>query len=97
MMDEPHATEMMARLRRVEGQVRGLQRMIAQGRECEDVLTQLMAARSSLEQVSLLLLDTHVQRCLLRDCALPEETLRALLQTLRMWVRFGAPAAQLPD
>lgn len=96
-MDEPHATEMLARLRRVEGQVRGLQRMIAQGRECEDVLTQLMAARSGLEQVSLLLLDAHVQRCLLKDHPLPEETLRALLQTLRMWVRFGAPAAQLPD
>jgi len=96
-MDAERAAETLARLRRVEGQVRGLQRMIEEGRECEDVLTQLMAARSALEQVSLLLLDAHVHRCLLKDYALPEETLHALLQTLRMWVRFGAPAAQLPE
>ena len=96
-MDEARAVETLARLRRVEGQVRGLQRMIEDGRECEDVLTQLMAVRSALEQVSLLLLDAHIQRCLLKEHPLPEETLHALLPTLRRWARFGAPAAQVPD
>jgi DNA-binding FrmR family transcriptional regulator len=87
----------LTRLRRIEGQVRGLQRMVGEGRECEDVLTQLMAIRSGLEQVSLLLLNTHIQRCLLADTNVNDETLRDLQQTLQMWARFGAPAAQIPD
>ena len=85
------------RLRRIEGQVRGLERMLSEGRECEDVLTQLMAVRSGLEQVSLLLLDHHVKDCLLADASVDPERLEGLRQTLRLWARFGAPAAQMPD
>ena len=85
------------RLRRIEGQVRGLERMLSEGRECEDVLTQLMAVRSGLEQVSLLLLDHHVKDCLLADTGVDPERLEGLRQTLRLWARFGAPAAQMPD
>lgn len=88
---------MVHRLRRIEGQVRGLERMLSDGRECEDVLTQLMAVRSGLEQVSLLLLDHHVRICLLADADVDPERIEGLSQTLRMWARFGAPAAQVRD
>ena len=44
------------RLRRIEGQVQGIQRMLDTGRECEEVLTQIMAVRSSLDQVGVLLM-----------------------------------------
>jgi len=81
---------LLKRLRRIEGQIRGLHRMVAEGRVCEDVLTQLMAARSSLDQVGLLLMDHHIEHCLV--AGLPsEEGLRNLQQALRMWSRFGAP------
>lgn len=95
-LNEAHAA-VVTRLRRVEGQVRGLQRMLAEGRDCEDVLTQLMAVRSALEQVALHILDDHVCNCLLADSAIPPERLDGLSQTLRMWARFGAPASKLPD
>jgi DNA-binding FrmR family transcriptional regulator len=85
------------RLRRIEGQVRGLERMLVEGRECEDVLTQLMAVRSGLEQVSLLLLDHHCKDCLLGGSEIDPDRLEGLRQTLRLWARFGAPAAQVPD
>ena len=87
----------LTRLRRIEGQVRGLQRMVEERRECEEVLTQLMAIRSGLEQVSLLLLDNHVRDCLLGGTNVSDDTLRALQQTLRIWARYGAPASQLPE
>jgi DNA-binding FrmR family transcriptional regulator len=48
------------RLRRVEGQVRGILRMLEEGRECEDVLTQLTAVLAGLDQATLALLDRHV-------------------------------------
>lgn len=53
------------RLKRVEGQIRGLQRMMEEGASCEDVLTQLLAARSALDQAGLLIVDNYVDRCLL--------------------------------
>ena len=96
-MDGSDRETMLTRLRRIEGQVRGLQRMVGDGRECEDVLTQLMAVRSGLEQVSLLLLDHHVRECLLADAKVDPDCLEGLRKTLRLWARFGAPAAQVPD
>ncbi len=84
------AEALLARLRRIEGQIRGIHRMVSEDRMCEDVLTQLMAARSSLDQVGLLLMDRHIEQCLL--AGLPaDEGLRNLQTTLRMWLRFGAP------
>lgn len=82
---------LLARLRRIEGQIRGIHRMVAEGRVCEDVLTQLMAARSGLDQVGLLLMDHHIEHCL--GSSLPvEDGVRRLQQTLRLWLRLGAPS-----
>jgi DNA-binding FrmR family transcriptional regulator len=53
----------LARLRRIEGQVRGLQRMVEEDRYCIDVLTQVRAVTSALESMSLLLLEDHVRHC----------------------------------
>jgi CsoR family transcriptional regulator, copper-sensing transcriptional repressor len=55
--------EITNRLKRVEGQVRGLQRMVEEGRECEAILTQLMAARAALDRVGLLVAENFVQDC----------------------------------
>jgi CsoR family transcriptional regulator, copper-sensing transcriptional repressor len=51
------------RLRRVEGQVRGLQRMVEEDAYCIDVLTQIAAVRTALEQVAIRVLDGHVRGC----------------------------------
>ena len=79
----------LTRLRRVEGQIRGIQRMLEEGRECVDVLTQLAAARSALDRAGLLLLDWHIQRCLLGDLPSDEPRVQALREALKTWTRFG--------
>ncbi len=56
--------EILTRLRRVEGQIRGIQRMIEEERECEAVATQLMAARAALDRASLYIMGHHIERCL---------------------------------
>jgi DNA-binding FrmR family transcriptional regulator len=56
------------RLRRVEGQVRGLQRLIEEDTYCIDVLTQLSAATKALQSVAIGLLDEHIRHCV-RDAA----------------------------
>lgn len=54
----------LKRLRRVEGQVRGLQRMVESDTYCIDVLTQVSAATKALQSVALNLLDEHMSHCL---------------------------------
>ncbi|GAB2966145.1 metal-sensitive transcriptional regulator [Saccharothrix stipae] len=53
----------LKRLRRIEGQVRGLQRMVENDEYCIDVLTQIAAATKALQAVSLGLLDEHLKHC----------------------------------
>ncbi|NUT92939.1 MAG: metal-sensitive transcriptional regulator, partial [Saccharothrix sp.] len=53
----------LKRLRRIEGQVRGLQRMVENDEYCIDVLTQISAATKALQAVSLGLLDEHLKHC----------------------------------
>lgn len=79
----------VTRLRRIEGQVQGVQRMLENGRECEEVLTQIMAVRSSLDQVGLLLMERHIQNCLLNNVSPDSEVFRDLSDALKSWARFG--------
>jgi DNA-binding FrmR family transcriptional regulator len=58
-----HKDDYLRRLRRVEGQVRGLQRMIERDEYCIDVLTQIAATTKALQAVSLGLLDEHLGHC----------------------------------
>lgn len=51
------------RLRRIEGQIRGLQRMVEGDAYCVDILHQVAAARAALQEVGRLLLGSHVERC----------------------------------
>ena len=53
----------LRRLRRIEGQIRGLQRMIADDEYCIDVLTQVSAATKALQSVAVGLLDEHLRHC----------------------------------
>ncbi len=53
----------LARLRRVEGQIRGLQRLVDDDTYCIDVLTQVSAATSALQSVAVKLLDEHLRHC----------------------------------
>jgi len=53
----------LKRLRRIEGQVRGLQRMIDEDKYCIDILTQVSAVTKALQSVAVRLLDEHVRHC----------------------------------
>jgi DNA-binding FrmR family transcriptional regulator len=55
--------KILNRLRRIEGQVRGIQRMVDEDRYCIDVLTQLAAVGTALESVGFQVLDDHVRHC----------------------------------
>lgn len=60
----PDQTRILNRLARIEGQVRGVQRMIEEDKDCEQTLTQLAAIRSALDQVGIHLISNRMQECL---------------------------------
>jgi DNA-binding FrmR family transcriptional regulator len=64
--------QLQTRLRRIEGQIRGIEAMVAEDRYCTDVLTQISAARAALDKVALGLLDDHAHHCVL-GAATPAE------------------------
>ena len=88
----------MTRLRRIEGQARGLQRMLEEHRECEDMLTQTMALRSALDQVGSRLMEYHLEHCLLEGFECEPARMESLREALKLWTRYGqpAPAMALP-
>jgi len=77
------------RLSRIEGQVRGLRKMVEEDRYCIDVLTQVSAVQSALESVALLLLRDHTQHCVTEAIRAGEGTdkVRELSEAVERLVR----------
>jgi len=75
-----HREELLTRLRRAEGQVRGIQRMVEEDVYCIDILTQVSAATKALERVALALLDDHLGHCVAEAAAEGGEVAAAKLQ-----------------
>ncbi len=64
MPDDASQKDITQRLRRIEGQIKGIQKMIDEQRPCDEVLTQLMAARAALDQVAKQVVSSHIDECL---------------------------------
>jgi CsoR family transcriptional regulator, copper-sensing transcriptional repressor len=65
--------DLLNRLARVEGQVRGISRMVEDDRYCTDVMTQINAVQAALDKISLGLLDGHARHCMLGEGDGPKE------------------------
>jgi len=78
------------RLKRIEGQVRGLIKMINDDKNCEDVLIQISSAKSALHKVGQLILEGHLQHCVIdgiRD-GKEEETIKKLSSAIEQFSRI---------
>jgi DNA-binding FrmR family transcriptional regulator len=63
MLDEAQQQAIVTRLNRIEGQVRGIRRMVQEPRLCIEILQQLSAAEAALNRISLAVMRYHVERC----------------------------------
>lgn len=63
MLDDAQQQALVTRLNRIEGQIRGIRRMVQEPRLCVDILQQLAAAEAALNRISLAVLRFHVERC----------------------------------
>jgi DNA-binding FrmR family transcriptional regulator len=72
-LPEPTVDDVITRLRRIEGQIRGIQQMLLDGRECRDVVTQISAASKALDQAGFKLVASGLTYCLRNPEAAAEE------------------------
>jgi DNA-binding FrmR family transcriptional regulator len=83
--------QLLARLRRIEGQVRGIQGMVQDDRYCIDVLTQISAVQAALDKVALGLLDDHTRHCVVGGAAegTPDERTGEMMAAVGRLLRRG--------
>jgi CsoR family transcriptional regulator, copper-sensing transcriptional repressor len=83
--------QLLNRLRRIEGQVRGVERMVDEDRYCIDVVTQISAIQAALDKVALGLLDDHARHCIVGGAAdaTPEELQHELMAAVGRLMRRG--------
>ncbi len=77
---------LLNRFRRIEGQVRGVQRMVGEGHYCVDTLTQIGSAVSALEQTASIILQDHVEYCV-RESIEDEEKAEKMMEELKASVQ----------
>jgi CsoR family transcriptional regulator, copper-sensing transcriptional repressor len=80
----------ISRLKKIEGQIRGLQHMIDDGKPCDQVLVQVRAAQSALKSVSNLVLKSYLMKCFrdIGDKPTPEDIWSKLDETVGMLTKF---------
>jgi DNA-binding FrmR family transcriptional regulator len=88
MVEEPVSKEtLLQRLKRAEGQVRGIQKMIESGRQCEDIITQLAAVRSAIEGIAGLVLKNYMKLCFEGETVSECVDVESLARAIAIWGR----------
>ena len=83
----PKHHDLLPRLRRIEGQIRGISRMVEERRYCIDVIQQLTAARKALDQVSLKIMNGHINTCV-SDAIRRQDGAKKVEELMRTITRF---------
>lgn len=80
---------LLARLKKIEGQAKGIQEMVSEGRYCIDIVQQLSALSAAADEVALMVLENHIEGCVteaIRDQR-GEDQIRELMKTIRKAIR----------
>ncbi len=86
---------LLTRLRRIEGQVRGLQRMIDEEQYCVDVLTQVSSVMAALQKVGVIILEDHIRGCVrgaIEDGTGGDHAVEELIEVVERFVKAGPVA-----
>jgi len=88
VVEDAERKRIINRLKRLEGQIRGLQSMLESGKECEAVLTQIMAAKSALNQVGMHIIGHSMKNCLIDD---EEKTRDELIdEAIKVFLKYSS-------
>jgi DNA-binding FrmR family transcriptional regulator len=86
--DEAAQRQLLNRLKRLEGQIRGLQSMIESGQQCEAILTQIMAAKSALNQVGMHIIGHAMKECLIDESVTDRDEL--IDEAIKVFLKYSS-------
>jgi len=81
--------DVLSRLKRIEGQVRGLQRLIDEGRDCAEVVNQLAAARHALDRVGFMILSHRLEECMKERMANGADSETAMNEAMKLFMTLA--------
>jgi len=88
MAEEAISTEtLVKRLKRIEGQLRGIQKMVENERDCESIITQLVAVRSAIEGVGALVLNNYMKFCFRKGAENESAGIDTFARVVAIWSR----------
>ena len=86
--DKSESSELVHRLNRIEGQIRGIRNMVENDAYCVDILTQVSAANAALTAFSKVLLNSHIRTCVVEDIrAGQDDKVEELLDTIQKFIK----------
>lgn len=82
--------EVIRRLKRIEGQVKGIQKMVEEDKSCVDILTQVAAVRAAINKVGGIILERHSKDCMQNALSAEqkEQALKSLIDTIQKFLNF---------
>jgi DNA-binding FrmR family transcriptional regulator len=93
MAKEAEKRDVITRLKRVEGQIRGLQRMVEEGVPCSDILTQVSAATAAIKRVGMVILQAYMEECLSKTQKEPiskrQEALKSFQEAVSRYIDWA--------
>jgi DNA-binding FrmR family transcriptional regulator len=84
MHKHPNHTSQTTRLKRAEGQLRGVVRLIDEGKYCIDILNQLKAVQKALASVEANILETHIENCVKQAISTPDEAQKKIAELTKI-------------
>lgn len=88
LMETDPRRSILMRLKRIEGQVRGVQRMIEAEEECSEILNQIAAIKSAVNQVGILVFENHAKDCIYKSMHDEEDSEQSFNEIVKMMSRF---------
>ena len=87
MLESDNQKQIINRLRRIEGQLRGIQKMIAEEKDCVNIVTQLSAVRSGIDRTMGIIVAENLKQCFEHPNDNPEEQLEKMEQAIQMVIK----------
>ncbi|MED5368071.1 MAG: metal-sensitive transcriptional regulator [Pseudomonadota bacterium] len=84
MLEHPNHNSQINRLKRAEGQIRGIVRLIDEGKYCIDILNQLKAVQKALASVEANILETHIENCVAQTISSPDDARQKIAELTKI-------------
>lgn len=83
MAEQDVRKDLINRLRTIKGHIQGIEKMVEENKQCDDILVQITAIKSSIEKVGMIIVEDHAKSCLFKEQVTPEEAEKVIQSIIK--------------